>query len=102
MSKRLLVIVLVALWCNSIVATEANLLEVPTLSIEQVISIAKHHVETEKLDVSNHYLASVKWHPRFGLISCWRLEWRMNKLVKGGQIFVTIDANGNIEHGFGE
>lgn len=83
-------------------AADTGALETPSISMEQAIAAAKQHVQVQNFDISKHYLASAEWHPRSGLISFWRIEWRMKQPVKGGQIFVTIDSKGKIEHSFGE
>jgi hypothetical protein len=102
MNKRLLSFVLIALWCNSVVAAEASQLEVPATSIEQALVLAKQHVEAAKINVSDMYIAKAEWNPRFGLVSFWRIEWNTKKPIKGGYTIVTVYADGKVEHTFGK
>jgi hypothetical protein len=87
---------------SSVLAAGASQLEEPVIPIEQALMLAKRHVASKKIDISDSYLAKAEWQPRSGLISFWRIEWRTKKLVKGAQIFVTVYADGKIEHAFEE
>ncbi len=76
--------------------------EEPQISIEQALLLAKQHLTTAKIDVTDHYIAKAEWQVRFGVLSYWLIEWRTKRLVKGGQLYVKIYADGKIEHTFGE
>lgn len=80
----------------------ASELEFPTIAMEQAITLAKRHAASEKIDISESYLAAAQWHPPSALVGFWRIEWRPKKLMKGGQIIVLIYADGRITHGYGE
>jgi hypothetical protein len=88
--------------CSSSIGAANTSLEAPEIPIGQALALAKHHVSAEKIDVAESYIASAEWHPRSGLVSFWRIEWRTKKAVKGGHTIVTVYADGKIEHGFGE
>ena len=102
MTKVLYVLFFILLGCGGTEAVDAGQLERPAISIEQAIALAKRHVESEKLNVSDSYIAVAEWHARPGLVGFWRIEWRMKKLVKGGYTVVTVYGDGKVEHGFGE
>lgn len=72
------------------------------VKIEKAISLAREYVQSNKIDVSGHFIGSSEFNFRSGLDSFWRIEWRMKKLVKGGQIIVNVYENGKIDHAFGE
>ncbi len=83
-------------------STVAESFEEPKITIEQAIVLAKQHVTGEKIDVADSYIAKAEWHVRSGMLSYWLIEWRNKKYVKGGDILVTVYANGKIEHIFGK
>jgi hypothetical protein len=83
-------------------STVAASFEEPTIPIEQALLLAKQHVATEKIDMTDSYIAKAEWHPRSGLLSYWLIEWRNKKFVKGGDILVTVYADGKAEHIFGK
>ena len=101
-SKRLLLVFIIAAWCRSLHAAEASQLEVPAISIEQAILVAQRHISSERIDISDSYISKAEWNPRFGLISFWRIEWRNEKYTRGGDISVTIYADGKVEHVLGK
>ena len=83
-------------------STVAASLEEPQIPIEQALIVAKQHVTSAKIDVTDSYVAKVEWHSRSGLLSYWRIEWRNKKYIKGGDICVTVYADGKVEHTFGK
>jgi hypothetical protein len=102
MPKLCSLLLIVTLGCSPIFAARASEFEAPEIAIEEAITLAKRHVSSEKIDVSESYIALAKWHPKSGLLSYWRIEWKTKKPAKGGRTIVTVYADGKIEHGFGE
>lgn len=82
--------------------TLAASFEEPKIPIEQALLLAKQHVATDIIDVADSSIVKAEWHPRSGLISYWLIEWRNKKYVKGGDILVTVYADGKVEHIFGK
>ena len=84
----------------------AKIINAPTIPVEQAVTIAKKHIQDNKIDISRHFLAKVEY---FGLYDeykkpFWRVEWRLLAVppVKGGQIYVLVYSDGNSSHTFGE
>jgi len=82
----------------------AKTINVPALSAEQAIAIAKQYVQTNKIDVSHYFIAKAEY---VGLYDeyhkpVWRIEWHLLAQVKGGQIFVLVYPDGNVSSTFGE
>lgn len=102
MTKLCSFLLITTLGCGSICAAQTSDLEAPEIPMEQALALAKRHVLSEKIDVSESYIALAEWHPRSGLVSSWNIEWRTKKPVKGGRIIVIVYTDGKIEHGFGE
>jgi hypothetical protein len=102
MSKRLLLFVLIAHWCIGVLAGDTAQLEAPAIPLEQALVLAKRHVTAENIEVSDMYIAKAEWNSRSGLIGFWRIEWKSKKPIKGGYTFVTVYADGRVEHAFGK
>lgn len=102
MAKNTACAILLSFWFTAAAAGDSAESSVPNIPVEQAIAVAKRHIKSEGLDVSRHYLASAEWIVRPSAPGIWRIEWRNKKLVKGGQVIVTIDASGKVQHGFGE
>ena len=102
MTKLCLSLLFITLGFSSIRPADASHVEAPKIPIEQALALAKRYVSSEKIDVSESYIALAQWHPTSGSVSFWRIEWRTKKLIKGGHIVVTVYADGKIQQGFGE
>jgi hypothetical protein len=102
MNKRLLYAFLIVLWCSGVLAADNSQLESPAISIEQALVVAKRHISSEQIDISDSYISNAEWNPRSGLISFWRIEWRSRKYTRGGGISVTVYADGKVEHVLGK
>jgi hypothetical protein len=83
-------------------SVKAAPLEEPNIPIEQAINVAKQHLTMAKIDMKESYIAKAEWHPRSGLLSYWRIEWSNKKYVKGGDTYLTVYADGKVEHTFGK
>lgn len=100
--RHLIPAVLVSFLITCATSVSAAPLEEPNISIEQAINIAKQHTTTAKIDVKDSYITNAEWHPRSGLLSYWRIEWRNKKYVRGGDTYITVYADGKVEHTFGK
>ena len=100
--RHLISTVLVTFLVIYAVSVEATPLEEPKIQIEQAINIAKQYATTSKLDVTDSYISKAEWHPRSGVLSYWRIEWRNKKYVKGSDTYITVYADGKVEHSFGK
>ena len=83
-------------------STSAASFEEPKIPSEQALLLAKQHVATEKIDVADSSIVKAEWHARSGLLSYWLIEWRNKKYVKGGDILVSVYADGKVEHILGK
>ncbi|MDB6026515.1 MAG: hypothetical protein JWM68_2738 [Verrucomicrobiales bacterium] len=75
---------------------DAKVINVPKLTIEQAIKVARDYTTTEKIDVSHHFLAAIEYknlHNEYEK-PFWRLEWRMLAGTTNGQIIIVVDSNG--------
>ncbi len=100
--RNLISVVLVTFLVISATPVGAMAFEEPLIPIEQAINKAKQYVTTAKIDVTESYITKAEWHPRSGLLSYWRIEWRNKKYVKGGDTYITVYADGKVEHAFGK
>ena len=99
--RKLLATVLVT-FLIIISSTVAASFEEPQIPIEQALILAKQHITSAKIDVADSYIAKAEWHPRSGLLSYWRIEWRNKKYVKASETYITVYADGKVEHSFGK
>ena len=83
----------------------AKTFNTPEVSLSDAITIATTHLHGEKIDLSNHYLSSVRWLGVHEEIKqpYWHLEWRLRAYMAiGGEVFVYVNQDGIARHAFGE
>ena len=71
----------------------------PSISLEQAIVLAKTYVNEHKIDISKHYLDSVKLelNPRGDRGPFWLIIWELNAFTKGGQVIVHVYMDKQVE-----
>lgn len=88
---------------GSTVASQADARR-PALTIDEALRVAQQHVETHHIDVSRHYIDSVKLdlNPRGDRGKRWIIIYELKDYAKGGQIFLHVYMNRSVEMFFGE
>jgi hypothetical protein len=77
-------------------------------SIDQAILLTREYIDKNIIDVSKHYIASASYYEFYPTkhstkkLPAWRIEWRLDEPVQGGQIYVLIFSDGSITHKFGK
>ena len=79
----------------------AKTINPPALPIERAIELATDYVKTQKIDVSQHFLAAVEYrnlHSEYEK-PFWRLEWRLLAGTSAGQIVIIVHPDGTVNRG---
>ena len=102
--KILTAIVLVALACtvstDAFTPIQSHYFRRPSISIDEALHIARRHAEIEKIDVSQHYVDSVKLNlnPRGDRGKYWEIRWEPSeRACKGCYILVFIYMDKSVE-----
>ena len=76
----------------------------PPISAEESIKLAKKHLAEKKVDVSRHYIDSMKLasSPGDDRGRRWVVTWELKEYAKGGQVIVQVFMNKAIVVGYGE
>ena len=76
----------------------------PSVGIEDALTVAKQYVESHHLDVSQHYIDSVKLdlNPRGDRGRRWVITYELNDYAKGGQIILHVYMDRSVERLFGK
>lgn len=99
MRNRTLAAVLLLL---SLVSTPvfSKTLNLPEMSPEEAIALAKKYVSENKLGVGGeqYFLESIEYRNLYEELvkPCWRLRWREPAATKGGSFYLDVYADGTI------
>ena len=76
----------------------------PMITLGEAIAIANEYAGQNNISISDKYIDSAKFHKDFAdkSKSYWAIDWELNKLAKGGQIFMKIFMDKTVEVGYGE
>jgi hypothetical protein len=76
----------------------------PALTIDDALSVARQYVETHHIDVSQHYVDSVRLdlNPRGDRGKRWIIIYERNDYAKGGQIIFHVHMDRSVERFSGE
>jgi hypothetical protein len=76
----------------------------PGLTVDEGLSVARQYVETHRIDVSKHYVDSVKLdlNPRGDKGKRWVIIYELSNYAKGGQIIFHVYMDKSVERFFGE
>lgn len=85
-------------------ATSASDSRRPPLSLEEALGVAKTYARQQKLDLGRHYLDSIRLdlNPRGDRGQFWLLTYELEHFAKGGQIFLRVYMNRQVEKTYGE
>jgi hypothetical protein len=68
------------------------------LSIEKAIQMARNYTKIKNLKVKNAYIDNTSYHIRSGLLSFWKIEWKIRGFAKDNVITIKIYDDGRIKH----
>ncbi len=76
----------------------------PLVTLDSAVKRGREYVQDKQLDISKSYLDSVvlEQNNSGDRGKFWLLTWQEKRFVKGGQLYVRVYMNGQVEHGFGE
>ncbi len=86
---------------------QAKTINLPVVTIESAISMAREYVKEQNLVTDRHYLKKIEYHEVYSEYKkpYWLVEYHLasgSVKTAGGQVFVILFNNGKIEHTFGE
>ncbi|MCX7591119.1 MAG: hypothetical protein N2255_05765 [Kiritimatiellae bacterium] len=88
---------LAGMWGVLCTAQNPALWPPPVLTLPEALQIAQEYVRTNKIDVSNHFLASVTLSVSEGK-DYWDVTWlNTNRCVKGNWFLLRVDMSKKVE-----
>ena len=77
----------------------------PAMTIPEALQIAERYVADQKLDISKHFISSVRYHESGALTQtyisrgpCWQVTYELMQYADGGQYFILVYMDRKVGH----